>query len=121
MPGTHSSQRWGTSKVVAVFVGSHDMPSWDQCRAVLRMDPDIVPPVVVIPFEGLPETPEDVDEFAVNMISQHTPGFVDGEFTYACGTIVGLSIIKIWTAQWLRDSRAVEQAVGSVMSYFVWN
>jgi hypothetical protein len=94
----------GGQKVVTVFVGGSETPCRRQCETVLAMDPEIEPPVVVIPFGGLrPDRAEDDDSVAQRMIWQTTPGYARGGFSYRCTRITGMLLVKVLVARSERD------------------
>jgi hypothetical protein len=84
------------SKVICVFVGGEVIPSHSDCCTVLAMDPEIEPPVLVIPFGGLEDRGADRDDFfAREMIMLATPNYVDDRFCYRCTRIRDKLLIKV--------------------------
>ncbi len=108
-------------KVVAVFVGGHAAaPSRGQCCAALSMDPDIEPPVEVIAFQ-LPAAVDDINDFAVTVIKEQAPGFLDGPFFITSTLVGGFLLIKVLT-DWRSDEYGdLAPAGGSVISRFGLN
>jgi len=102
-------------KVVTVLIGGRAAsPSRGQCCAALSMDPDIEPPVEVIPFQ-LPEAVTDINDFAVALIKERAPRFLDGPF-FITSTLVGsFLLIKVLTGWLTEEYGDLAPAGGSVI------
>jgi hypothetical protein len=96
MLGSYSDGSHRDKKVITVFVGGCDLPDRDQCDTLLTMDPEIEPPVLVIPFGGVKSQGVQDENFVARwMIANMAPKYFDDSFYYKCMWISDFLLIKV--------------------------
>ena len=84
------------SKVIAVFIGGREIPSWQECQWMMALDREVELPVLVIPFGGDDFDPSrwnDAD--AYGLVFQITPEFCREGFFYRCTRILDKLLVKV--------------------------
>ena len=83
-------------KVVTVFIGSSKDAPNRKYQEILAMDPEIVPPVLTIPFvHQEADDPDNDEETARSMISYLAPEYVHEDLFYRTTRIREFLLVKI--------------------------